>query len=55
MNWRFILKWVITFTVALVILDLTGSFWMSLGILILIAIAESYALDFIDKYKQKKK
>ena len=55
MNWRFIIKWVVTFTVALIIYDLTGSFWMSLGILILVAIAESYIIDFIDQRKNKKK
>jgi len=54
MNWRFILKWVVTFTVALVIYDLTGSFWMSLGILILVAIAESYIIDFIEQRKSNK-
>lgn len=55
MNWKFIIKWVVTFTVALIIYDLTGSFWMSLGILILVAIAESYIIDFIDQQKNKKK
>ena len=53
MNWKFILKWVVTFTVALIIYDLTASFWMSLGILILVAIAESYIIDFIEKRKTK--
>ena len=48
------MKWVVTFLVALIIYDLTGSFWMSLGILILVAIAESYIIDFIDKRKQKR-
>ncbi len=54
MNWRFIIKWVVTFTVALVIYNLTASFWMSLGILILLAIAESYVIDFIEKRKAKR-
>ncbi len=54
MNWRFIIKWVVTFTVALIIYDLTGAFWMSLGILILVAVAESYIIDFIDNHKSKK-
>ena len=53
MNWKFIIKWVVTFTVALVIYDLTGSFWMSLGILILVAIAESYIIDYFEKRKKK--
>ena len=53
MNWKFILKWVVTFTIALVIYDLTGAFWMSLGILILVAIAESYLIDFIEQRKTK--
>jgi hypothetical protein len=49
MNWRFILRWVITFTVCLVIYDLTASFWMSLGILILLAVAESLVIDWWKK------
>lgn len=53
MNRKFILKWVVTFTVALVIYDLTGSFWMSLGILILVAIAESYIIDYFEKRRKK--
>ena len=55
MNKKFIIKWVVTFTVALTIYNMTGSFWMSLGILILVAIAESYVIDFIDQRKNKKK
>jgi len=51
MNWKFILRWVITFTVCLVIYDLTGSFWMSLGILILLAVAESFVIDWWNKRK----
>ena len=47
------MKWVVTFTVALVIYDLTGSFWMSLGILILVAIAESYIIDYFEKRRKK--
>ena len=52
MNWKFILRWVTTFTVCLVIYDLTGSFWMSLGILILLAVAESLVIDWIGKRKE---
>ena len=55
MNKKFIIKWVVTFTVALTIYNMTVSFWMSLGILILVAIAESYVIDFIDQRKNKKK
>lgn len=51
MNWKFILRWVITFTVCLLILDLTGSFWMSLGILILLIIAENLVVDWWQKRK----
>ncbi len=52
MNWTFILRWVITFTVCLIIYDLTGSFWMSLGILILLAVVESLVLDWWEKRKE---
>ena len=51
MNWKFILRWVITFTVCLVIYDITGSFWMSLGILILLAVVESLVIDWWNKRK----
>ena len=53
MNWRFISKWVITFTVATIVYTLTGRFWMALGFMILLAVAYSYVLDFIDKRKGK--
>ena len=46
------MRWVTTFTVCLVIYDLTGSFWMSLGILILLAVAESLVIDWIGKRKE---
>ena len=51
MNWKFILRWVITFTVCLVIYDIMGSFWMSLGILILLAVVESLVIDWWNKRK----
>ena len=54
MTWKFILRWVITFTVCLIIYDLTGSFWMSLGILILLAVGESFVIDWLEKRKGKK-
>ena len=53
MNWSFILQWVITFTVCLLVYDLTGSFWMSLGILILLIVAKSLIEDYIEKRKRK--
>jgi len=53
MNWKFILRWVVTFTVCLVIYNLTGSFWMSLGILILLAVVESLVIDFLEKHKHQ--
>lgn len=53
MNWKFILRWVVTFTVCLVIYNLTGSFWMSLGILILLAVVESLVIDFLEKRKHQ--
>ena len=46
-----ILRWVITFTVCLLIYDLTGSFWMSLGILILLIVAENLIVDWWKKRK----
>ena len=51
MNWRFILRWVITFTVCLVIYNLTASFWMSLGILILLIVVENLVVDWWQKRK----
>ena len=51
MNWKFILRWVITFTVCLIIYNLTASFWMSLGILILLAVVESLVIDWWNKRK----
>ena len=53
MNWRFISKWVITFTVATIVYTLTGRFWMALGVMILLAVAYSYVLDFIERRKEK--
>ncbi|MBO4810214.1 MAG: hypothetical protein J5552_01470 [Prevotella sp.] len=55
MNWKFILRWVITFTVCLIIYDLTASFWMSLGILILLIVAENLIIDWIKKRKGARK
>ena len=54
MNWKFISHWVITFTVCLIIYNLTGSFWMSLGILILLAVAGSLIMDWWNKRKRNK-
>jgi len=51
MNWKFFLRWVITFTVCLLIYNLTGSFWMSLGILILLIVAENLIVDWWKKRK----
>jgi len=53
MNWKFILRWVLTFVVVLIVYNLTGSFWMSLGILILLAVAEGYALEYWEKWHKK--
>ena len=52
MNWTFILRWVITFTVCLAIYNLTGSFWMSLGILILLILVENLIVDWWKKRKE---
>ena len=52
MNWKFILRWVITFTVCLIIYDITASFWMSLGILILLIVVENLVVDWLKKRKE---
>lgn len=54
MNWRFISKWVITFTVATIVYTLTARFWMALGVMILLAVAEGYVIDWMEKYKEKR-
>ena len=46
------MRWVITFTVCLVVYDLTASFWMSLGILILLIVAENLIADRWKKRKE---
>lgn len=56
------MSWTIKFTLSVVVYDLavawTASLWwaflMALGFLMLIAIAESYVVDWIQKYKEKK-
>lgn len=61
MNWKFIISWAVKFTLCLIVYDLTAylsasrtaSFWMALGFLILIAIAESYVQDWWAKRKEK--
>ena len=55
MNWNFILKWVITFTVATAVYTLTGSFWMSLGIMILLVVVWSYVQFNIQRQRMIKK
>ncbi len=54
MNWNFILRWVITFTVCLVVYNLTQSFWMSLGILILLIVAENLLVEWWKKRKEER-
>jgi hypothetical protein len=54
MNWKFILRWVVTFVIVLIVYNLTASFWMSLGILILLAVAEGYLADYLEKRFGKK-
>lgn len=53
MNWSFILRWVITFTVCLIVYNLTASFWMSLGILILLIVAVNLIADWWERRKRK--
>ena len=62
MNWRFILSWAIKFALSTVVFDIalawTQSAWlafpMALGFLIIIAIAESYVIDWIRSKKDRK-
>ena len=59
MNWRFIISWTVKFAICVAVWDvaawLTNSiglaFFMALGILILMAIAESYIIDWWEKRK----
>lgn len=61
MNWKFILRTTIKFVLSMVVYYLavwkTGSLWwafaMALGFMILIAIAEAYVIDWIEKRKEK--
>ena len=61
MNWKFILSWAIKFALSTLVFDFalawTESAWlafpMALGFLIIIAILESYAIDWIEKWKEK--
>ena len=61
MNWRFIISWTVKFALYVVIWDIAAwltnsvglAFFMALGILILLAIAESYVIDWWEKNKQK--
>lgn len=55
MNWKFIIKWVVAFTLSTIVYDLTQSFWMSLGILILIIVAWHVVLDIIERRRLKKR
>ena len=63
MNWRFIVSWVIKFSLCLAVWNLSAwltnsvglAFFMALGILILLAIAESYVTDWIEDYLNQRK
>lgn len=54
MNWKFIIRVVLTFVIVLIVYNLTHSFWMSLGILILLAVAEGYVTDYLEKRHKDK-
>ena len=54
MNRKVILRWVITFVVCIIVYDLTGSFWMSLGILILLAVGEALVINWWERRKARK-
>ena len=51
MNWKFIIRWVTVFTVATIVLTLTGRFLMALRVMILLAIGWSYVSYEIEKRK----
>jgi hypothetical protein len=61
MNWRFIISWTVKFTICLVVWNLSVwltnsiglAFFMALGFLILLAIVESYVIDWMEKKKEK--
>lgn len=63
MNWKFILSWTAKFALCTVVYNLTvgwtSSLWwafaMALGFLILFAIAESYVIDWIEAWKEKRR
>ena len=63
MNWKFIISWAVKFSLCMVVYSyaakLTNSLWwaflMAFGFLILIAIAESYVIDWIEKWKEGRK
>ena len=63
MNWKFIISWTIKFVLCIVVWDiavwLTNSigyaFFLALGFLILIAIAEGYVMSWIEKRREGKK
>jgi hypothetical protein len=63
MNWKFILSWTVKFTLCLVVWNiavyqtnsLLAGFCLALGCLILLAIAESYVIDWIEKWKENRK
>lgn len=63
MNWKFIIGWGIKFALCTVVYNLaakwTGgpwlAFFMAIGFLIFIAILESYVIDWIEKWKEKRK
>ncbi len=62
MNWKFIINWTVKFclcmvmwNIALWITNRPGlAFFMALGFLILIAIAESYVKDWLEKRRNEK-
>ena len=59
MNWKFIISWVVKFAVCMAVWDLSVwltnsvgmSFFMALGLLILMAVGESYIKDWLEKRK----
>ena len=63
MNWKFIINWTVKFVLCLVVWDISVwitnsmgyAFLMALGFLILIAIAESYITDWLERRHEAKK
>ena len=63
MNWRLIISWTVKFAVCTAVYNLSVwltnsaglAFFMALGLLILLAILESYVIDWIKEWRERRK